>query len=978
MDKFRFQFFFIVLALTASSAAAQSPPCHPCAGLRVDDPTKVAGLLRELPSISEQGSLYVSWPAKLDADPVEVSQVSDELRSLGAVAWPLVTLTTPAPVLERVDELDLELEGVAAISRALGARGHVQVQWLPSAGEVTSSELAFVTKRAAAAISGANSDARVILGPLSGTQAEADFLAAVYAEETEAYIDGIALGPAINVATVADTARQLAPGTPLVVDGRPLPDIGAAALVQAAADAEAGAALTMFVDQAAANEPLDSARLGPLVLLAREFAGDVSLDPYSTPGGVDEAWAFVRGEDLSLRVIAQPLSAETTTLRFNDPTLSNPQLLTADADSAQSLFGLRSSDRALVVEIEDPEAAWVLRLDRLSTAEIEGLEGVEEQLTVASERTMPVSEILRRLQAFEDGQRRSLHHYSANNTTHLRFGGGDESLEATFAGDFFFRRDQPWDWAWQEFRINGVRWRSNQIPEIPLIEPEKAAALPLEIHFTKEYDYRLRGTAMVDGRDCWVVDFEPRVVDETTNPFRGTVWIDRQHYFRIKTRALQLALTGDVISNEETSHFQALDSSGIPTDWDSASFVLPTRTVAQQIFNYFNVNTLVEKETLLTGVTINDDGFADRREAVLASESTMVRDTDRGMRYLVDQGDGQRVVQTEFDTSRLFALGGAFHDESLDNPVPLGGVNWLDFDLRDSGQQVNVFFAGVLVLANWSDPNLFGSNFTAAADLFVLGVKGSDELFRDGVEMPGEEVEQGSSSLSLELGHDLGQRGRAVLDYRLARRSFGRADNTDTTFVLPTDHWEHQVTFRSRYDRAGYRLSGRVTAHSRDDWQPWGTPAGVALFDPATESFTTWGVSLGKTFHLPKLLKIYTEVETVGGSDLDRFSKYNFGFFSDIRVRGYRSGLVRAEEATALHLGYGFDLGEVLQLQLRGDAAWATDEESGLDNEFLGGVGIQGNFVGPWSTIVRLDVGQAVAGPDDGVSVFLAVLKLFG
>ena len=88
--------------------------------------------------------------------------------------------------------------------------------------------------------------------------------------------------------------------------------------------------------------------------------------------------------------------------------------------------------------------------------------------------------------------------------------------------------------------------------------------------------------------------------------------------------------------------------------------------------------------------------------------------------------------------------------------------------------------------------------------------------------------------------------------------------------------------------------------------------------------------------------------------------------------------MVRAEEATAVHLGYGFDLAEIIQLQLRGDAAWATDEASGLDNEFLGGVGIQGNFIGPWNTIVRLDVGKAVAGPDDGVSVFLAVLKLFG
>ena len=275
-------------------------------------------------------------------------------------------------------------------------------------------------------------------------------------------------------------------------------------------------------------------------------------------------------------------------------------------------------------------------------------------------------------------------------------------------------------------------------------------------------------------------------MDATENPYRGTVWIDRELYVRVRSRALQLGLTGEVISNEETSYFAPVDASGTASEWDGAAFVLPTRIVAQQVFNYLNANTLVEKETLLSDLTINGDDFEETYRQVAASETTMVRDTEQGMRYLIPDETGEgRVVQEEFDSSRLFAVGGVFHDDSLDNPIPLGGVNWINFDVRDSGQQVNVFFAGVLVLANWSDPEFLGSKFTAAADLFVLGVKGSDEIFRDGVEIPSEEVETGSSSLSLELGRDLGQRGRAVLDYRAARRSFDSADNTEPAFVIP-------------------------------------------------------------------------------------------------------------------------------------------------------------------------------------------------
>ena len=84
-------------------------------------------------------------------------------------------------------------------------------------------------------------------------------------------------------------------------------------------------------------------------------------------------------------------------------------------------------------------------------------------------RQMPVEEILRRLQAFEDAQSRKLDHFQATNTTHLRFQVGPPgSIDATFEGDFFFRQGKGYDWAWRSFYINGVRWRGERIPELPL------------------------------------------------------------------------------------------------------------------------------------------------------------------------------------------------------------------------------------------------------------------------------------------------------------------------------------------------------------------------------------------------------------------------------------------------------------------------------------------------------------------------------
>ncbi len=116
---------------------------------------------------------------------------------------------------------------------------------------------------------------------------------------------------------------------------------------------------------------------------------------------------------------------------------------------------------------------------------------------------------MRRLQAFEDAQARRLDHFQATRSLHLRFQAAQGAFEASYAGDFFFRRDHGFDWVWQDFYVGGVKWKSKKIPSVPLIQPEKVASMPAEIRLTKDYDYRLRGTATVDGRDCWVIDFRP-------------------------------------------------------------------------------------------------------------------------------------------------------------------------------------------------------------------------------------------------------------------------------------------------------------------------------------------------------------------------------------------------------------------------------------------------------------------------------------
>src|SRR5207237_8051060 len=114
----------------------------------------------------------------------------------------------------------------------------------------------------------------------------------------------------------------------------------------------------------------------------------------------------------------------------------------------------------------------------------------------------------------------------------------------------------PAAWVWQDFFINGVKWKYGKIPELPLIQPEKVTQLPLDIHLTNEYRYQLVREADLLGYHTYEVRFEPPPNAPAALPlYRGTVWIDTRTWARVRLTMVQLNLTGEVLSNEERVDF---------------------------------------------------------------------------------------------------------------------------------------------------------------------------------------------------------------------------------------------------------------------------------------------------------------------------------------------------------------------------------------------------------------------------------------
>jgi hypothetical protein len=352
------------------------------------------------------------------------------------------------------------------------------------------------------------------------------------------------------------------------------------------------------------------------------------------------------------------------------------------------------------------------------------------------------------------------------------------------------------------------------------------------------------------------------------------------------------------------------------------------------------------------------------------------------MRYLVkEEGSEQRVVKEGYDTSKLFMLGGVFYDDALDFPLPLAGVNYFSFDVKGTGRQGNVFFGGALLQANIAQPKVRGSRFDVGADAFALAIGLDDTVWRDDREVTSETVKVHPANFELHLGRPIGSFFRLGATYGAAWLRYGRSDDTARDFVVPSDHVLHSFELDGRYSRAGYRLTVAGSWNRRSTWEPWGTAAfradPVAGFDPETRDFLRWEARAAKSWYLPRFQRLGLELDYLDGRDLDRFSKYQFGFFGASRVHGFSSERLRAETAYAAHLSYGLGIGELLRLDLVGDAAWATDEASGLERELLGGVGLAGSFMGPWQTVVQIDLGTPVAGPDDGVVAYIVFLKLF-
>ena len=334
---------------------------------------------------------------------------------------------------------------------------------------------------------------------------------------------------------------------------------------------------------------------------------------------------------------------------------------------------------------------------------------------------------------------------------------------------------------------------------------------------------------------------------------------------------------------------------------------------------------------------------------------SLVTFTDQGVRYLVKQGE-TRVVSDQMTTSTRALVFGADVDPSFKYPLPIGGLDIIDFNFLHKDLQLALLFGGVLALGNVQRANLWGGRFDASVDFFGLALKADDVVFDAAGERAGERIRRMPAATGVNVGYQATPFQKITGHYEFRYDAYFRDPLTAPDFVLPSSTGTSGAGIGYEYRQGGYSALAHLTAYRRTTWAPWGAGSG---FDPTAKTYTRYEAGVSKDFIFSTFHTIHVNAAYFGGEHLDRFSMYQFGLFDATRMHGVPSA-VRFGELAMLRGSYSFNLFD----QYRFD--WFVDQavgRAGNQNDpwnRVTGVGLALNLRGPRNTILRADIGKSV------------------
>jgi len=543
---------------------------------------------------------------------------------------------------------------------------------------------------------------------------------------------------------------------------------------------------------------------------------------------------------------------------------------------------------------------------------------------VVAEKPLTAEEVVARHQAAAAAQRRAMARSISSGSLVVTFQVPGLASPMTVSSDLIVYDDAGGtrELEQRDVRLNGVLYAADAsgVPRLPLLEAERAGTAPLALVLDESYRYRLDGRERIEGRDCYVVAFEPAVPAPALP--RGRAWIDSTGFAVIRLEARRSGLRAPIVESEQRDVFEPVPVGG-EIVW------LPRRSEIREVYEGAGHRTSIDRVLSFTRHEPNPADFAARLAAAHGSRAVMLRDTPRGLEYLRRTpgpgaaGTADRVGGGRATRVRAVAAG-VLVDPGISRPLPFAGLSYADFDFLGTGAQVDGFFGGLFGRVAWAVPALFGSGWRAEGTASAVLVSYNDRAFRAGLERYEEGLRQRPARASIALARPLKGGLRLRVGYELDYTRLAAADTTADDFVVPASPLVHALRVGLETRQDGWTLGVWGSAARRQGWRAWGRGGQ----ETGGASFQRFGASAARSFVLGPATVARVGAEWTGGRGLDRFSRYAFDGFENA-LRGYPTATIRYDEGAVVRGALSWNLGRTARLDGFLDAARVHDPGRG-------------------------------------------------
>ena len=545
---------------------------------------------------------------------------------------------------------------------------------------------------------------------------------------------------------------------------------------------------------------------------------------------------------------------------------------------------------------------------------------VKEQARVGESAELTAEEVIAFERERRGVQKARLDHYEAkaNINIHYRLAQIGETVDLATENRLYVHDDKQ-DYQQITLFVNGASWRGKEPPHLPYLQPDKVGEVPLDISLDERYRYTLDGRDKIDGRDCYVLSFEP--TDPTQSLYKGKVYIDSSLFMRVRMEAVQTNLSDPLRSSEVVYRYGPVPS-------DAGELWLPVNIDGQMSYELLGYTLAVEREIQYSDFEINKPGIEERVALAFDSGKPLFRDTDSGLQRvrIVDGEEQLESLDKPKNTLLIFGISAGETSVSF----PFAGVNFFDFNFKNTGTQFNLAVAGPFVDISWNQPDLFGAEgaqrpISLALQASLTAIEQEDKLATSAGTTDQDRVDVLEQEVRAILGMQIGDFLRWSFQARGLYTNYDRQKKTSPDFVLPPTNVEGVLNTRLEFSRRGYNVAPWAEWGTRSDWGPWGRCADVApedctvpgsRFSDDDRDFTRLGIDIRKSYYVGIFHKVSLGLSGFDGRSLDRFSRFELGDFRSANVRGFNSSGLHFDRGLVGEASYAFGISKLLRAEL--------------------------------------------------------------